>query len=237
VGTVSIIQASIGEWTNKDSDTGGITRVHIRRDGTRVMVHMWGRCYPTECDWGETEATEKGSILLLTWDQKFYVRTQELRALTDGSLQVIEHCHFTDSRDAKALERPAFQRLSLTSRRLLAEADSQARARDEDHIGTEHIMLAIPGVPRGQAHVRSGARACWIDVMRGRWRLRIVALNGSATYAAENGKPVLLSTSALRVQSLRILTGAGRVGFQRMTGIEKTASCGPLRGDFKHHEY
>ena len=46
-------------------------------------------------------------------------------------------------KDAKALERPAFQRLSSTSRRLLAAAESQARARDDDHVGTEHIVLAI----------------------------------------------------------------------------------------------
>jgi ATP-dependent Clp protease ATP-binding subunit ClpA len=47
------------------------------------------------------------------------------------------------AKDAKALERPAFQRLSSTSRRLLGEAESQARARDDDHVGTEHLVLAI----------------------------------------------------------------------------------------------
>jgi ATP-dependent Clp protease ATP-binding subunit ClpA len=47
------------------------------------------------------------------------------------------------ARDAKALERRAFRRLSATSRRLLAEAESQARARDDDHVGTEHLVLAI----------------------------------------------------------------------------------------------
>ncbi len=46
-------------------------------------------------------------------------------------------------KDAKELERPAFRRLSSISRRLLAEAESQARARDNDHVGTEHIVLAI----------------------------------------------------------------------------------------------
>jgi ATP-dependent Clp protease ATP-binding subunit ClpA len=45
--------------------------------------------------------------------------------------------------DAKALEHSAFRRLSSTSRRLLAEAESQARVRDDDHVGTEHIVLAV----------------------------------------------------------------------------------------------
>ena len=49
----------------------------------------------------------------------------------------------TYAKDAKALERPAFCRLSSTSRRLLAESESQARGRDDDHVGTEHIVLGI----------------------------------------------------------------------------------------------
>jgi ATP-dependent Clp protease ATP-binding subunit ClpA len=47
------------------------------------------------------------------------------------------------AKDAKVLERPAFQRLSSTSRRLLDEAESQARLRDDNHVGTEHVVLAI----------------------------------------------------------------------------------------------
>lgn len=47
------------------------------------------------------------------------------------------------AKDAKALERPSFQRLSPRSRRLLDEAESQARWLDDNHVGTEHIMLAI----------------------------------------------------------------------------------------------
>jgi len=47
------------------------------------------------------------------------------------------------ARDAKALERPALSRLSPVSGRLLEEAEFQARALDDNHVGTEHIMLAI----------------------------------------------------------------------------------------------
>jgi len=45
--------------------------------------------------------------------------------------------------DAKAMERAALRRLSSVSRRLLEEAESQARSVDDNHVGTEHIMLAI----------------------------------------------------------------------------------------------
>ena len=47
------------------------------------------------------------------------------------------------ARDAKALEPVAFRRLSPKSRRLLKIAESQARVRDDDHVGTEHIVLAF----------------------------------------------------------------------------------------------
>src|SRR5262249_17948404 len=46
-------------------------------------------------------------------------------------------------RDAETLERPALSRLSSVSRRLLEEAESQARALDDNHVGTEHLVLAI----------------------------------------------------------------------------------------------
>jgi hypothetical protein len=47
------------------------------------------------------------------------------------------------ARDAKALEPLAFRRLSPDSRRLLDLAESEERARDDNHVGTEHIVLAI----------------------------------------------------------------------------------------------
>jgi hypothetical protein len=97
LGTGGTIKASVGEWTNKDFNTAGITRVQIRRDGSRLIAHMWGRCTPVECDWGEAEAMQTDKALRLKWDQKFCVRTQELTLLNDGSLQVAEHSHFTDN--------------------------------------------------------------------------------------------------------------------------------------------
>jgi len=47
------------------------------------------------------------------------------------------------AREAKVLERSVLCRLSPVSCRLLVEAESQARALDDNHVGTEHIMLAI----------------------------------------------------------------------------------------------
>lgn len=41
-----------GAWRNVDSATRGITTLQISTSGV-VKVHAWGKCHPTDCDWGE----------------------------------------------------------------------------------------------------------------------------------------------------------------------------------------
>jgi thiol-disulfide isomerase/thioredoxin len=86
----------VGEWCNKDFSTPGITRVHIRTVDDRLTVHMWGRCHPKECDWGEAAATKSSQGLSVKWDHGFAVKTQELRILANGDLQVDTRARFTD---------------------------------------------------------------------------------------------------------------------------------------------
>src|SRR5215472_9169705 len=43
----------IGSWSNADPNTGGITRVVINHGaGNQVTVQVFGRCHPSDCDWG-----------------------------------------------------------------------------------------------------------------------------------------------------------------------------------------
>jgi hypothetical protein len=88
----------VGDWCNKDFETQGVTRVHIQQKGTKLIAHMWGRCYPTECDWGKAiGATEEGSkVLPLAWKMDFMIETQKLTVLVDGGLELVSHTHFTD---------------------------------------------------------------------------------------------------------------------------------------------
>ena len=46
-----------GKWKNVDPDTRGLTTLDITVDGDRVKVHAWGKCHPTDCDWGVVDAT------------------------------------------------------------------------------------------------------------------------------------------------------------------------------------
>lgn len=64
----SMLEAFTGQWCNKDFETRGNTRIRIHLDGEKLVVHMWGRCHPSECDWGDAVATlapdDKRSILV-----------------------------------------------------------------------------------------------------------------------------------------------------------------------------
>jgi hypothetical protein len=101
IGQSSEASSFVGDWANKDFQTRSFTRVQIRLEGSNVIAHVWARCQPTECDWGNARATVKGQTLSLTWNQVFAVETQELTLLADGSLQMTGHRHFTDSSGRK----------------------------------------------------------------------------------------------------------------------------------------
>ena len=88
----------VGEWCNKNFATRGNTRINVRHDGTKLIVHMWGRCHPTECDLGERPATQSPSeSLLVTWKESFATITQKLTLLADGNLQSSSRTRFTDN--------------------------------------------------------------------------------------------------------------------------------------------
>ncbi|MFZ2470958.1 MAG: hypothetical protein WAW52_03345 [Methanothrix sp.] len=54
-GLASMAQFA-GSWTNVDTNTGGITNLDIAVMGTDAQVHAWGKCHPTDCDWGTVQA-------------------------------------------------------------------------------------------------------------------------------------------------------------------------------------
>jgi hypothetical protein len=92
-----------GLWVNGDPNTRSITRVQILGTGSTFSIQVWGKCEPTDCDWGIQKATidQKAAVDLetpftLTWNQDFAARTQRLTFLSDGRLRVTTNTHFTD---------------------------------------------------------------------------------------------------------------------------------------------
>lgn len=50
-----------GSWQNIHPATAGILKIQIRMADSTMFVHAWGKCRPTNCDFGEVQAQGIGS--------------------------------------------------------------------------------------------------------------------------------------------------------------------------------
>lgn len=127
----------LGEWVNVDPATGGLTRMTIERPD-RFVVHGFGACVPSDCDWGEEGASILRNGLLAVYEPGFKVNTLTIRLLRDGRLHVHSVNEFIDGTDRdyvadyylrRALVRPA-------PRFLRGDADSSGAIEVTDAIFT-----------------------------------------------------------------------------------------------------
>ena len=58
-----ILSPFSGTWVNDDPNTGGITRILIAASGSDLAVHPYGKCHPTDCDWGTRTVPRAGSAI------------------------------------------------------------------------------------------------------------------------------------------------------------------------------
>jgi hypothetical protein len=59
----------LGDWVNVDPATRGMTRLEITETGDgSASFHGYGRCHPTDCDWGLARAGLAGEALIGTYD-------------------------------------------------------------------------------------------------------------------------------------------------------------------------
>jgi hypothetical protein len=71
-----------GEWVNVDPQTRGMTRIIVAQDDTGWIVQAFGKCHPTDCEWGwvaidplgETVADHSFKKGFAVWDHGFSVR-------------------------------------------------------------------------------------------------------------------------------------------------------------------
>jgi hypothetical protein len=42
----------IGTWCNCDPNTRGIVKIELSEKAGSLLVHVYGACHPTPCDWG-----------------------------------------------------------------------------------------------------------------------------------------------------------------------------------------
>ena len=89
--------ALVGSWINQDPGTGGVTQVVVRRGHEELLVHAWGKCTPTDCDWGETKITLWNGLGIGVWDHGFAVTKMELILLPDQRLLVAYKSEYHDN--------------------------------------------------------------------------------------------------------------------------------------------
>jgi hypothetical protein len=41
-----------GKWINVDANTNSIARLEVKEQADGWVIHAWGKCSPTDCDWG-----------------------------------------------------------------------------------------------------------------------------------------------------------------------------------------
>ena len=89
-----------GEWTAEDADTRSLTRVVVREEGEDTFVHVWGRCHPTDCDWGEATADAEldrpKPRLSATYEPGFATEALSLRLVRPGLIAYRVETDFTD---------------------------------------------------------------------------------------------------------------------------------------------
>lgn len=106
----SLIDPTVGSWSNTDLHPSGFTRIDVRRDGTNTIVHAWGSCHPTDCDLGETRAELSNGILTAVWLNGFETVRMQLIPQPDDGLAAIANHEFTDGSERKGFSEAGFFR-------------------------------------------------------------------------------------------------------------------------------
>lgn len=105
-------QEEDGSWVNTDPNTRSLTRIDLRfvcqdqilngqpyPPGPPWYMHIWGKCHPNDCDWGEVGAERLGSGHVYgTYNHGFARRYVYARmsAYRPGQLWVYTWTNFTD---------------------------------------------------------------------------------------------------------------------------------------------
>jgi len=97
-------QPILGTWVNCDHQTRGLVRLIITAAGKEVMIHGFGACTPTPCDWGVVNGLVYAENVTATPAVAFsaaynfsFKQTTIVGHLRSGALIVSTFDHFTDN--------------------------------------------------------------------------------------------------------------------------------------------
>lgn len=94
----------VGSFAAQDSNTGGITRLMLFDDDT---VNVWGKCHPTDCDWGtesiaaygstaDSDLVKSAGVMSAVYVKNHAVTILIIKPLTNDRLSVEVFTRFTD---------------------------------------------------------------------------------------------------------------------------------------------
>jgi hypothetical protein len=97
----------VGLWKNPDVQTSTIPELVVRPGGKGLLVQIWGKCHPTNCDWGSVPAIPMGQSVAVPADQEALALTATfnpgfaeqhvtLRLLDQDLLVATTDTHFRD---------------------------------------------------------------------------------------------------------------------------------------------
>lgn len=96
-----------GAWENTDAAPTGITKLHIRVSDSTVFIQVWGKCHPTDCDWGQVKAepysqgvyspvTADTRVIVAVFKTNFSETIVTIRPEVDDNIRVDIATRFTD---------------------------------------------------------------------------------------------------------------------------------------------
>jgi peroxiredoxin/outer membrane lipoprotein-sorting protein len=230
-----------GSWDNQDSSTMGITEIVLDNNARgNLQAHLWGKCEPSDCDWGVAEVHSSNAVASTVFDAGFAKTHVEFVLLPDGRLLVVSKSEYKDRNEVRDHDHVEFfvredhaapDPESFTAKALLKKVAETYRnlpaARFEAEEFVEHlgrlntrktalskIAVSQPGKLRMEI-TGSGERRILISNGKTRWTFFPESNEYTSVPAGDAAFPVsILGSYALldQVRGPARITGVGRVG-------------------------
>ncbi len=141
-----------GKWQNTNPNTSGITALEVTVSGTNVKVHAWGKCHPTDCDWGTMQA---------------YAYAPNAGGNLQATAQAISVVHKESFAERLLIIRPAGNELRVES--YTRFTDSSGRT---NYIGSEMFRKGAPAPqPAAEDCVSFNPATTTVQQIQGRWKV------------------------------------------------------------------
>ncbi len=165
---VAAPQDFVGTWENTNSRTGGITRFIVSSRGRNLNIQVFGKCTPSDCNWGSTRLITYGSSVsdsnhlaaTANYNQSFAntVLTLMLSGRQRDRISLQSFTQFTDrSNRENYLSQETFKRAANGARKpdLSVQISGLSTARAGDNIGSS-LRLETKNTSRATAPGTTG---------------------------------------------------------------------------------